>query len=203
MSQPYGAALSHVFNRGRPPVAFLDELVAWAKKAPDEIFAPNKVPVDIYTVIRSSLATPFPKDYAGGMVYQWDSFLQRKAALMEAMRVHAGMESNWNWNEGVDKTNATSMKNVAGQETGIFQVSFDSTYLGNGAMKAFAGRNGIAHPEHFISQMKSNHALALEYYARLSRVSIRWAGPLLRHGEDSIYPWLRRAAVAEFQTLLA
>jgi len=203
MSIPYGAILSHVFNRGRPPIAFLDELVAWARKAPDEIFAPNKVPVDIYTLIQSSLATPFPKDYAGGMVYTWDSLLHRKAALLEAMRVHAGFESGWNWNEGVDVTNATSMRNITGQETGIFQVSFDSLNLGGGAMKDFAVTRDVWIAEEFISEMKTDHALALEYYARLVRVSIRWAGPLLRHGEDSVFPWLRPAAMKEFMGLLA
>lgn len=203
MSQPYGAALSHVFNRGRPPIAFLDELMSWAKKAPDEIFAPNTVPVEIFTVIKSSLGTPVIKDGLDAPLYGWDSLLHRKAALMEVMRVHAGMESSWNWKEGVDVTNATSQRNITGQETGIFQVSFDSTYLGDRAMKPFAEQHGIANPENFIAKMKTDHALALEYYARLARVSIRWAGPLLRHGEDSVYPWLRRPAMVEFMQLLA
>lgn len=203
MSVPYGAALSHVFNRGRPPVAFLDELLTWAKKAPADIFAPNAVLVDIFTVIKSSLGTPVIKDGLDAPLYGWDSLLHRKAALLEVMRVHAGMESSWNWNEGVDITNATSQRNITGQETGIFQVSFNSTYLGSNAMKSFAEQHGIANPVNFISKMKTDHALALEYYARLARVSIRWGGPLLRHGEDSVYPWLRRAAVAEFRTLLS
>jgi hypothetical protein len=30
-----------VSNRGVPPDSFLDELVAWGRTAPDEIFAPN------------------------------------------------------------------------------------------------------------------------------------------------------------------
>jgi hypothetical protein len=203
MSQPYGAALSHVFNRGRPSVAFLDELVAWAKKAPDEIFAPNKVPVDIYTVIKSSLGERQFTDYAGTEIKVWMSPLHRKAALVETMRVHAMMESSGNWNEGVDMTNRTSMKNIAGQETGIFQVSFDSTYLGNGAMRPFVVAQNIETATKFIPAMKSDHELALLYYARLVRVSIAWAGPLLRHGEDSVFPWLRPAAMQEFMGLLA
>lgn len=203
MNQPYGAALSNVFNRGRPPVEFLDTLVAWAKKAPDEIFAPNDVPVDIFTVIKSTLGTRINTDYAGHSIVSWDSLLHRKAALVETMRVHGMMESSGNWNEGVDVTNRTSMKNIAGQETGVFQVSFDSTWIAHNAMMPFAKARGIDTPEKFIPAMKSNHELALEYYARLVRISIRWAGPLLRHGNDSVYPWLRPAAMKEFMGLLA
>lgn len=202
MSQPYGACLSHVYNRGRPPISFLEETVAWAKKAPDEIFAPNTTPVEIFTIIKSSLATVTGHDSSGTPIYAWDSLVHRKAALLETMRVHAGMESSWNWPEGVDVTNTASVRNITGQEAGVFQVSFDSTYLAHGAMKAFAESHGIAHPANFIAKMKSDHALACEYYARLVRFSIAWAGPLLRHGDDSIYPWLRRAAVTEFQALL-
>jgi hypothetical protein len=203
MSEPYGAALSHVYNRGRPTVVFLNELMAWAKKAPDEIFAANDVPVDIFTVIKPFLGTPAGKDPSGSRIFHWDSLLHRKAALCEEMRVHAMMESSGHWKEGVDLTNASSMRNVEGQETGIFQVSFDSTRISNGAMKPFAEEHGVARPENFIAKMKEDHELALEYYARLVRVSIRWAGPLLRHGDDSIYPWLRRPSMLEFERILA
>lgn len=118
------------------------------------------------------------------------------------MRVHAGFESSWNWTEGVDRTNRTSQSSKTGEETGVFQVSFDSTYLNGSAMKAFAIAHNIETPQEFIPAMKRDKNLALEYYARLVRASIKWAGPLLRHGEDSIYPWLRRAAVTEFMSFL-
>lgn len=200
----FRATKQRVHNRGNPPDSFLEELIEWARKAPDEIFAPNAVPVEVYTVIKSSLATPIHPngDPSGTPLYHWDSLLHRKAAMLEVMRVHAGFESSWTWILGVDTTNQTSMRNITAQEAGIFQVSFDSTHLGNGAMKPFAKANGIAHPDNFIAKMKSDHALALEYYARLVRVSIAWAGPLLRHGTDSVYPWLSRASVAEFMGFL-
>jgi hypothetical protein len=197
---------TRVLNRGTPPDSFIKELLAFGnriKTAAPEIFAPNNVAVDIFTVIKPYLATPMGKDPSGTQLYQWDSLLHRLAALLEAQRVHAGMESSWDWNEGVDITNHTSMTHIEGQETGIFQVSFDSTYLGKGAMKPFAKAKGIDTPERFIRAMKRDHQLALEYYGRLSRVSIRWAGPLLRHGDDSVYPWLNRKAVAEFMKLLS
>lgn len=95
--------------------------------------------------------------------------------------------------------NEASMANIAGQETGIFQVSFDSTGIADGAMKPFVFDRGIATPQTFIPAMKSNHPLALEYYARLVRVNVKWAGPIAR-GE--INPWLSRDAMAEFEGLI-
>lgn len=181
----------HVANRGTPPQSFLDELLAWAKTEDDAVFAQNSVPVDVFTVIRGTLA---PNG--------WTGLPQRKAALLETMRVHAGLESSWNFNEGVDTTNRSSVANVTGQESGIFQVSFDSEWIDHGAMKLFAAQHSIGTPENFILLMKKNHALAFAYYARLVRINIAWAGPLLRHDGNSIYPWLRRDAMDEFERLL-
>lgn len=181
-------ATKHVVsNRGTPPDSFLEQLVAWGKSADESIFAANDNPKDIYAIIRPKLGP-------------WTSIDHRRAAMLEAMRVHAGFESSWNWNEGVDTTNAHSQAHIDGQEAGIFQVSPDSMRLGNSAMMPFAVTQGITAPLSFIVNMKANHPLALEYYARLVRVSIVWAGPLAR-GE--VLPWLRRDAVAEFQALLA
>lgn len=198
----FKATKAEVFNRGHAPDAFLDELIEWARQAPDEIFAPNDTPLEIYTVIKSRLAWRSGTDASGSPIYHWESLLHRKAALMEAMRVHAGMESSWNPNEDVDKTNAASRRNKTGRETGWFQVSFDSEWINHNAMKSFAIAHGIETVDKFIPAMKANHPLALEYYARLSRISIAWAGPLLRHGQDSIYPWLSGASLEEFAGFL-
>lgn len=173
-------------NRGEPPDSFLAELVQWGKGAPDEIFSANDNPADIYALVRPILGP-------------WDGILHRRAVMLEVMRVHAGFESSWDWQEGVDHTNATSMQNIEGRETGIFQMSFNSIHLSGGSMKPFAEVHGIDTPATFIPAMKSNHSLCLEYYARLVRLNIRWAGPLVR-GE--ILPFLRRGAVKEFETLL-
>ncbi|WP_079969502.1 hypothetical protein [Salmonella enterica] len=43
----YQFATAMVYNRGAPPVAFLDELVLWSKFADDDVFMPNDVN-DIY-----------------------------------------------------------------------------------------------------------------------------------------------------------
>ncbi len=183
----FSATKARVKNRGNPPDSFLAQLVVWGRTASDEIFAPNPNPSDIYALIRPILGP-------------WENLLHRRAAMLEAMRVHAGFESSWNWNEGVDTTNQTSMHNRNGEETGIFQVSFDSTFIADHAMLPFAVEKGIGTVGSFIPEMKSNHPLALEYYGRLVRINIKWAGPLLRHEVD---PWLSRAAVSEFQELLS
>jgi hypothetical protein len=175
-----------VRNRGHAPDKFLLELICWGKDAPAEIFAPNDNPADIYAHIKPILGP-------------WENMLHRRAALLEVMRVHAGFESSWNWHEGVDLTNQHSQQHLDGQETGIFQVSFDSTYLGNGAMKPFAVANGIGTVGSFIAKMKEDHKLALEYYARLVRVNVKWAGPILRHEIDD---QLSHDAVKEFESLL-
>ncbi len=180
------ATKARVNNRGIPPDSFLTELVNWGRSAPDEIFAPNLAD-DIYNHVKDELGP-------------WTSLLHRRAAMLEVMRVHSGLESSWNWNEGVDKTNLTSMAHIAGQETGIFQVSFDSQWLNHAAMKPFAVAHGIETPEKFIPAMKLNHPLALEYYARLMRVNVKWAGPVLRR---EINVWLSRSSLNEFISLLS
>lgn len=204
----FAAALALISNRGRAPISFLSELVSWGASAAPEIFAPNRVPNDAYAVIKSRLGTQQGNDASGTPIYVWEGPLHRRAAMLELMRVHAGLESSWNWNEGVDKTNASSQANKAGQETGIFQVSFDSTYLsspeGKNIMGTFLAQDGIDDdkPETFIPLIKSNHAFAMEYYARLVRVSVAWAGPLLRHDDNSVYPYLRRDSMLELQGFL-
>jgi hypothetical protein len=176
-----------VSNRGVAPDSFLADLIEWGLSAPGEIFAPNPNPADIYASVKPILGP-------------WRNLLHRRAAMLEVMRVDAGFESSWNQNEGVDTTNKTSMTHREGEETGFFQVSFDSTYIANGAMKPFAVEHGIGTVGSFIAQMKADRKLAFEYFARLVRVNIKWAGPLVRHEVDT---WLSRSAVDAFESLLA
>src|SRR5277367_5178914 len=80
----------HVSDKGAPPDSFLDQLVAWGKKADDDIFAPNSIN-DIYTSVSPQLGPYSNKDPD-----------YRRGVMLEVMRVLAGLESSWDWNDGVD-----------------------------------------------------------------------------------------------------
>lgn len=206
------ASLHLISNRGRAPIPFLTELVAWGKSAlaaSPEIFGVNDNPADAYAAIAPFLGTQKGRYSDGNVIWGWDSLTHRAAAMLELMRVHAGIESSWNWRDGVDTTNARSVALKTAQETGIFQVSFDSEYLdspdGKAIMEAFGKSHGLDTVEKFTPAMKENHALAMEYYVRLVRVSIKWAGPLINKGdepEDSVYPYLYRDSMLEFAGML-
>jgi hypothetical protein len=129
------------------------------------------------------------------------------------MRVLAGFESSWNWTEGIDLSRAGA-DTPENSEAGAWQVSFGSRHFGADLQKlldAYAVTNGI----NFQNAMKFNHPLAMSYVSRLLRHSTKENGPLykgsernairesLRGAEQSIYPWLSRAAVAEFEALLS
>ncbi len=182
-----------VANRGVPPDSFLRELVTWGKTADESIFAPNDDPEDVFNRLRPILGP-------------WESPLHRRSALCECLRCLAGFESSWNWQEGVDTTNATSMRNIEGRETGIFQVSFDSLRLDQNSRDAnddlhrcvlkYCGELAI---HRFLDRMKTNHVFALEYCARLLRNNFYWDGPIKRHEIDK---YLSRPAVKEFEGLL-
>ena len=180
-------------GRGNPPDSFLTELIEWGKTAPDEIFAPNNDEQDVFNRLAPILGP-------------WESPLHRRAAMCELLRVLAGFESSWDWTDGVDTTNATSMRNIRGQETGIFQVSFDSLDLddaqntGDDLHQCVMKYCGALDVHKFIVNMKSNHTFALEYAARLLRNSFFWDGPIKRHEIDSSF---YRPAVEAFQKLIA
>lgn len=82
----YTATKQHVSNRGVAPDSFLDQLVDWGKAAPEEIFMPNAFS-DVYSSVRNTLGP-------------WEGIGHRRAVMLEVMRVLAGFESSWDWNEG-------------------------------------------------------------------------------------------------------
>jgi hypothetical protein len=87
-------------------------------------------------------------------------------------------------------------------------VSFDSVNLdptSSLAAMLTAKFAGMPSARDFICEMKADHPFAVEYYARLVRFSIRWAGPLISvNGKPpAVLAWLSRAAMAEFQALLS
>jgi hypothetical protein len=180
----YIATKQHVKNRGVPPNDFLDQLVAWGREAPDEIFVRNPFS-DIYSSVFNTLGP-------------WDNNLHRRAVMLEVMRVLAGFESSWNWNEGRDMSNPTSVTPDT-TEAGAWQVSANSMNFGQELKDLVLANVGTLDGTAFQAAMKQNHPLAMEYVARLLRRTTTHHGPVLRHEID---PWLRRDAVAEFQALM-
>ena len=180
----YTATKQKVANRGVPPDSFLDELVAWGRQAPDEIFAPNPND-DVYSSVVGTLGP-------------WQGLPHRRAAMLEVMRVLAGFESSWKWTEGRDTTNPTSVTPDT-IEAGAWQVSANSMNFGQELKDLVMAQVGTLDGTEFQKAMKENHPLAMEYIARLLRRTTRHNGPVLRHEID---PWLHRNAVAEFQALL-
>jgi len=178
------ATKQHVANRGVAPDDFLDELIAWGKQAPGEIFAPNPND-DVYSSVVNALGP-------------WEGTSHRRAVMLEVMRVLAGFESSWQWNAGRDTTNPTSVTPDT-IEAGAWQVSANSMNFGQELKDLVLAKAGLLDGNSFQKAMKEDHALAMEYIARLLRRTTHHNGPVLRHEIDS---WLRRNAVAEFQGFL-
>ena len=178
------ATKSPVSNRGVPPDSFLTALVNWGKYASDSIFAVNNEPHDVMNSIKPELGP-------------WKSSLHRRAALLETMRVLAGFESSWDWNEGVDSTNPTS-NTPETAEAGIFQISYNSRSFGKD-LKDMLAAEEIQHGDQFQIITKQDHAFAMEYGARLFRHTVMHNGPLKRR---EVNPFLSRAAVDEFMSML-
>jgi hypothetical protein len=180
----FQAAREKVLNRGRPPEAFLDELVTWGRTAPDDIFAPNPN-ADIYANVVGELGP-------------WTGAQHRRAAMLEVLRVLAGFESSWNWKAGVDTTNPDSVTpNTI--EAGAWQVSANSMNFGQELKDLVLAKVGSLDGDAFQAAMKQDHRLAMEYVARLLRRTVKHHGPVKRR---EINPWLRRDALAEFQALI-
>lgn len=194
----YSALKAKVHNRGVAPDSFLDELIAWGKTAPDEIFAPNPN-VDIYSKVKPELGP-------------WNGPLHRRAVMLEVMRVLAGFESSWDWKEGVD-TSRLGGDTPENSEAGAWQVSYDARLFAP-VLRVLLSNENIKTGAQFQRAMKFDHPLAMEFVARLMRVNTRHNGPLykgderlairrsLRGPEHSIFPWLSKSAVSELLLLL-
>ena len=181
---PLHATKQPVSNRGIPPDNFLDQLVAWGRTAPDDIFVPNSQ-TDIYSNVF-------------GVLGPWEDLRHRRAVMLEVMRVLAGFESSWDWEAGVDVTNPTSTTPDT-IEAGAWQVSANSMSFGEELKDLVLTKVGSLNGNDFQWAMKQNHQLAMEYIARLLRHTVNHNGPVKRHEID---PWLRKDAVMEFRDLL-
>lgn len=178
------ATKASVLTRGTPPDSFLAELVNWAKTAPDVLFAHNDEPDDTMNLIRMALGP-------------LDEMPQRRCAMLELLRVLAGFESSWNWNEGLDTTNPTE-NNPETESAGAWQISWNSRQFGSDLI-ALAKTVAVTDGEIFQRVTKGDHRFAMEWAVRLFRHTTRHNGPLKR-GE--VLPWLRRDSMAEFMALL-
>jgi hypothetical protein len=186
-NRTYGATRHPVSaQHSSPPIPFLDQLIEAIDPLPDDVFDVNDLH-DIYAVMKGSLGP-------------YTNLLHRKAIMCEVLRVQAAFESDWDWNEGVDINNLHSLTHIDGEETGAFQVSFDSTALGHSAILPFAVTHQIETAQKFIPAMKNDHRLAVEYCARLLRINTAWCGTI--NDPSQVISHVRRDAVAEFQTFL-
>ena len=185
MGRSYLACKQPVHNRGIPPDTFLDELVDWALTAPDGVFAESEG-ADIYSSVVQELGP-------------WNGLLHRRAAMLEVLRVLGGYESSWDWNAGRDVTNRDS-NTPCTEEAGVFQCSGDSMNFSPALKDLLLASGGDGSCASFIEVTKANHPFAIEYCARLLRLTTRHHGPAKR---QEINPWLLRGAVDEFMGFLA
>jgi hypothetical protein len=185
----YVACRAEVYNRGPAPEDFLDELVAWANTASDDIFAVNDRE-DIYSSIVGQLGP-------------WEGPKHRKAAMLEVLRVLGGYESSWDWMAGIDPEGVNS-NTPCTEEAGIFQCSGNSMEHDPSLRALLMSVAGKTDCKTFRETTKSNHVFAVEYCARLLRFTITHHGPIKsRKKNKHIHPWLRKDAVQEFMSLLA
>lgn len=163
---PFVACRQKVHNRGRPPEAFLNELLAWGRQAPDDIFARN----DRFDVYSSVIGEFGP----------WTGILHRKAAMLEVLRVLGGFESSWDWEAAVDTTNPDS-NSPCTEEAGIFQCSANSMAFSPSLKALLLATGADGSCDSFRATTKSNHPFAFEYCARLLRFTTKRQSALGPH----------------------
>ncbi len=193
------AALHPVLNRGSAKTDFLDEMTLFVKDAPESLFAHNQAD-DIYAACSAELGP-------------WLTILARKAAMLTCLSVLSLFESSQKWSEGADTTNP-SEDNPDTMSAGPFQLAYNSRSFGSD-LRTMITEAGIKNGDEFQNAMKTNRPFTFEYTIRLVRITRKHNGPLYKghersafHGaqqqqDHSIYPWLRRDAMAEFAANLA
>jgi hypothetical protein len=184
MSTTYKATKARVHNRGVPPDSFLDQLVLFGNTSPNEIFTINDN-YDIYSVLKDALGP-------------YRSTKHRRAVMLEALRVLAGFESSWNWDEGVDTTNPSS-NTPCTEEAGAFQCSGNSMHFDQSLRELCVQTYGSTSCPGFIKASKTFKQFAVEYCARLLRFTTNHHGPIKR---GDVAKWVSRKAVDEFMTLI-
>ncbi|MBB6370442.1 hypothetical protein [Chryseobacterium shigense] len=184
----YNACLKAISEQhGKPPTEFLDTLVDTIEALPNDVFSRNDK-YDIYSVMN-------------GVLGPYADLLHRKAVMCEVLRVVAAFESDWDWNEGVDTGKPKSKFKKIAEETGAFQVSFDSMSTDKSLQECLDKHEGRHDVETFITAMKSNHKLAVEYCARLFRFDTTWCGTV--KNKNMVISHVSRNSVEEFKSFLS
>ena len=93
---------------------------------------------------------------------------------------------------------AAGMREVEARGARAVQTRDVSPTLKQLLLAADAGSDGSC--DSFIRTTKSNHVFAIDYCARLLRITTRHHGPVR---DRFIHPWLRRDAVDEFMRFVA
>jgi len=78
----------------------------------------------------------------------WQGMRHRRAVMLEVMRVLAGFESSWKWNEGRD-TNSPGSVTPTTIEAGAWQVSANSMGFGQELKSLVLAKAGSLDPHVF------------------------------------------------------
>ena len=184
----YNACLKPISEQHeKPSIEFLDTLVDTIENLPNEVFSRNNK-YDIYSVMN-------------GVLGPYSDLLHRKAVMCEVLRVVAAFESDWDWDEGVDVGKPKSKFKKTAEETGAFQVSYDSMSTDKSLEQCLEKHEGKHDIDTFITAMKSNHQLAVEYCARLFRFDTTWCGTV--KNENMVISHVSRNSVDEFKNFLS
>lgn len=153
---------------------------------------------DVFSAIRSVM-----------LKYQssWGDSANRKAWSFMAHLCLASLESSFNWNEGRDMS--ANNRKPQTQESGVYQCSLNSIYTASlysqdwkKLAALFTQHTGLPYSQSnaagksFITQMKIDHEFVVEFMLRLSRITTRTHGPLLR-GE--VNKFIKIEAVKEME----
>ncbi len=187
------ACRTKIYNRGNVKQDFINEIVSWAKTAPDEVFSKNSV-YDVYSMMAPRLGP-------------YKNLKHRKAVMVETLLVLGMYESSGRWGAGIDVTNPSSFKNKCNEEAGAFQCSGNSVSL-DPSLKVLFKKHcgnyiGKSTCEKFIVCSKLDHVYAIEHTARLMRTypnGLKHHGPLKR--KSDVYSHVRPACVSEIEGML-
>jgi hypothetical protein len=182
-----------IYNRGIPPQSFIDEVVKTTKAAPDVVVAVNSNN-DIYSLVKPKLA---PNG--------WRSLAHRRAAMATVMITLGAYESSYDFTEGVDVSNPSSLVNKCSEEAGAFQtsansMSFSSTlsdFFNDNCKDFRANQANACMAWVACTKSPSKKSFQIEFTERLLRYTTRHHGPLIR--KSDVYNHLSVACMKDLE----